>query len=143
MVGGTTALAESAALASTSGLAEVSLAGRPESVSAARRFVRGILNGCPRADDLSLAVSELATNAFAWSAAGHGGTFTVRVRTASRWARVEVTDPGPAAASPAGPGNGWGLQIVAAVTDRAGATIGPGTARTGWAEVTWPPEGTP
>jgi len=114
-------------------------------VPAARRFAREALNGCPRADDLSLAVTELAGNAVAWSAAGHrhGGTFTVRVRTAPRWARIEVTDPGPATARPPAPGNGWGLAIVAAVTDRAGTTGGPGPARTAWAEVTWPPGGTP
>jgi signal transduction histidine kinase len=80
----------------------------------------------------------MAANAVAWSAAGQGGTFTVTVRTAPRWARIEVTDPGPAT-RPAPPGNGWGLNIVAAVTDRSGATFGPGVARTAWTEATWPP----
>jgi len=122
-------------------LTEITLPGQPASAGVARRFVLDALADCPRADDLALAVSELATNAVAWSAAGHGdgGAFTVRVRTAPRWARIEVTDPGPAAARSAAPGNGWGLAIVAAVTDRAGATAGPGPARTAWAEVTWPP----
>jgi hypothetical protein len=78
----------------------------------------------------------------AWSAAGEGGTFTVTVRTASRWVRVEVTDPGPATA-PGGESNGWGLDIVRAITDRAGDSHGPGTSHTAWAEVTWPAAATP
>jgi hypothetical protein len=114
---------------------QTTLPGEAVSVPAARRFVRRALVGCPRADDLALAVSELASNAVAWSAAGEGGTFTVTVRTAPRWARIEVTDPGPAACL-AAPGNGWGLGIVAAVTDRQGTGDGPG--HSVWAEVTWP-----
>lgn len=35
-------------------------------------------------------------------------------------------------------GNGWGLAIVADVTDRAGAVIQPDGCRTAWCEVTWP-----
>lgn len=118
--------------------AEVTLPGTAASVPVARRFVRDALPGCPRADDLVLAVSELASNGITHSASRHGGTITVRVRTAARWARAEVADDG-AAAGPAGHGNGWGLGIVAAVTERAGATIHPDGTRTAWAEVTWPP----
>jgi serine/threonine-protein kinase RsbW len=121
---------------------KVSLCGQPASVPAARQFVRDTLDGCPRADDLALAVTELATNAIAWSASGEDGTFTVTVRAAPRWARIEVTDPGPAR-QPTAHGNGWGLRIVAAITDRAGTTHGPGRTRTAWAEVTWPAEATP
>jgi signal transduction histidine kinase len=84
-----------------------------------------------------LAVSELAANAICWSASGHGGTLTVRLRTAPRWARVEVTDDGPIPELPPG-GNGWGLAIVAGVTDRSGATVQPDGRRTAWGEVTWP-----
>lgn len=118
--------------------AGLTLPGTPASVSVARRFVRDALPGCPRADDLVLAVSELASNAIAWSASGRGGTFTLCVRTAPRWARAEVTDDGPAPGSSA-PHNGWGLGIVTAVTDRAGATVRRDGRRTAWAEVTWPP----
>jgi hypothetical protein len=39
------------------------LPGTPDSVPRARRLVRDALPGCPRADDLALAVSELASNA--------------------------------------------------------------------------------
>lgn len=117
--------------------AQVSLRGVRASVPAARRFVADTLPGCPRADDLILAASELAANAICHSASGEGGRFTVRVRTAPRWARVEVTDSGPALLPPA-ERNGWGLRIVGEVTDRSGATIRTDGPRTGWAEVTWP-----
>jgi excisionase family DNA binding protein len=118
----------------------ITLPGIPESVPIARRLVADALPGCPRADDLMLTVSELVSNAIFWSRSGRrDGTFTVRVRTAPRWARVEVTDDGTAAGSPSG-GNGWGLKIVAGVTDRSGATIDPDGRRTEWAEVTWSAE---
>jgi two-component sensor histidine kinase len=115
--------------------AEITLPGTPASVPAARRLVKDVLPGCPRADDLLLAVSELASNAVTHSAS-RSGIFTVRLSTAGHWARLEVTDDGPAPGPPS-PGNGWGLQIVAGVTDRCGATIEPGGQRTAWAEVTW------
>jgi anti-sigma regulatory factor (Ser/Thr protein kinase) len=123
--------------ASTSADVSIVLRGIPANVSKARRFTRAALAGCPRAEDLVLAVSEMASNALAWSASGCGGTFTVRVRTASRWARIEVADEGPAPV-PAASGNGYGLGIVASVTDRTGHGIGADGSRTAWAEVTWP-----
>jgi len=117
--------------------AQIVLPGRAVSVRAARRFTAAALPGCPRADDLVLAVSELASNAVTWSASGQEGAFTVRVRAAPGWARVEVTDAGPAAGEPPAGGNGWGLLIVAEVTDRCGTVTGPDGSRTAWAEVTW------
>jgi serine/threonine-protein kinase RsbW len=117
--------------------AEAILPGIPASVRAARRLVSVTLPGCPRLDDLVLAVSELASNAVIWSASGEGGTFTVRVRIAPGWARCEVTDDGPAVL-PSGQGTGLGLILVSEVTDRSGAIIGPGASRTAWAEVSWP-----
>lgn len=126
----------SARTATTPSLEEISLTGTRASVADARAFVRGVLAGCPRTDDLVQAAGELAANAVTWSSSGEGGRFTVRVRTAPRWARVEVTDSGPAA-RPRDLGNGWGLAIVAAVSDRAGATIALDGARTAWAEATW------
>lgn len=114
---------------------QIGLPGIPASVAAARHFVRAALPGCPTADDLILAASELVTNAVAHSASGHGGAIVIKVRTAPRWARIEVTDDGPTG-SPSRH-NGWGLQIVSGVTDRSGATIEPDGRRTAWAEVTW------
>lgn len=112
------------------------LAGRPASVGSARRLTACALAGCPRADDLVTAVSELAANAVRHSASGEGGTFTVRVRVAPRWARVEVTDSGPALLPP-GPGSGMGLIIVAGICDRSGAAVGDDGSRTVFAEATW------
>jgi anti-sigma regulatory factor (Ser/Thr protein kinase) len=137
---GVTALMNRVVAARTRAHMSIVLRGIPANVATARRFAATALAGCPRADDLVLAVSELATNAIAWSASGCGGTFTVRVRTAPRWARVEVTDQGPAPV-PAASGNGFGLGLVAEVTDRAGHSIGAMGSRTAWAEVTWPDEG--
>ncbi|MEP7023042.1 MAG: ATP-binding protein [Actinomycetota bacterium] len=113
------------------------LPGTPASVSIARRLVREALPDCPRADDLMLAVTELTTNTVAHSASGQGGSFTVRLRTAPRWARIEVTDDGPAAGEP-GQSNGWGLAIVSDITDRATTVIQPRGCRTAWCEVSWP-----
>jgi two-component sensor histidine kinase len=116
------------------------LPGTPASVPVARRLVREVLVGCPRAGDLMLAATELATNAINHSASGRGGSFTVRLRTGPGRARVEVIDEGSAQGrSPAS--NGWGLEIVAGITDEAGAIIGPDGCRTAWAEVTWPAHG--
>jgi serine/threonine-protein kinase RsbW len=103
----------------------------------ARRLLRATLADCPRADDLMLAVTEFSTNAIRHSASGQDGSFTVPVRTEPGWARVEVTDEGPALGN-ASVSNGWGLAIVAGVTDQAAAVILPDGARTTWAEVGWP-----
>jgi hypothetical protein len=61
----------------------------------------------------------------------------VRLRTGPSWARIEVTDEGPAVGPPAS-SNGWGLAIVAGITDRSAAVIQPDGCRTAWTEVTWP-----
>jgi len=113
------------------------LPGTPAAVAVARQLTREALTGCPRADDLVLTVSELASNAVIHSASGQGGTFTIRLRTAPGRVRVEISDDGPAA-RPSPARNGWGLAIVAEVTDRTGATIQPDGIRLAWAEVAWP-----
>lgn len=59
------------------------------------------------------------------------------LRLAQFGARIEVTDDGPATGDPS-PRNGWGLAIVASVTDRAAATTQLDGRRTAWCEVTWP-----
>jgi two-component sensor histidine kinase len=79
---------------------------------------------------LMLAVTELATNSIAHSASGQGGSFTVRLRSGPGWARIEVTDGGPAAGEPV-PGNGWGLAIVTGVTGRAASVIHPDVQESG------------
>lgn len=116
---------------------EVTLPGMPRYVSVARRLVREALPACPRIDDLMAAATELITNAITHSASGQNGTFTVQVRTAPRWARLEVADEGPKKGPPSA-SNGWGLTIVKGVTDRAAAVIRPDGKRVAWCEVTWP-----
>ena len=62
-------------------------------VPSARRFVRGILAGSPRVDDMELITAELASNAIRHTPSGQdGGEFTVTVRTEPGWARIEVSD---------------------------------------------------
>jgi anti-sigma regulatory factor (Ser/Thr protein kinase) len=112
------------------------LPGTPASVSIARRLIREALPGCPRGDDLMLAVTELATNCVMHSASGRGGAFTMRLCAGPCWARIEVTDDGPADCQPSA-SNGWGLAIVSGITDRAAAVIQPDGSRTAWAEITW------
>jgi anti-sigma regulatory factor (Ser/Thr protein kinase) len=113
------------------------LPGKPASVSIARRLLREALPECTRADDLMLAVTELATNCITHSASGQdGGSFTVRLRARPCWARIEVTDGGPADGQPS-VSNGWGLAIVADITDRAAAVTQLDGCHTAWAEVSW------
>jgi serine/threonine-protein kinase RsbW len=74
------------------------------SVPEARRFVVGLLAGCPAREVLMICVSELCTNAIAHTASGNGGVFTVEVELPRDGvARISVTDDGgpslPAAAS--------------------------------------------
>jgi anti-sigma regulatory factor (Ser/Thr protein kinase) len=114
--------------------------GVPASVAEVRRFVRAALADSPRADDLALVASELATNAIRHSPSGQaGGTFAVTVRQAPGCARLEITDPG------GGPWrlprrgaelaeHGRGLVIVAALADAFGGAAVP-AGRVMWAEV--------
>jgi anti-sigma regulatory factor (Ser/Thr protein kinase) len=114
--------------------------GLPVAVRSARRFVRACLRG-PRADDLELVACELITNSIRHTPAGDGGEFIVRVRTGRGWARVEVSDPGPARWTPseeAGPDDeyGRGMVIVAALADKFGRDA-TADGQTCWAEMYW------
>lgn len=117
--------------------------GTPASVPEARRFVAGILAGCPARETLVACTSELCANAIMHTASGNGGVFTVEVeRPRDGVARVAVSDaggpsvPAPRCADPAAEG-GRGLALVAACTTRWGYTDArPG--RTVWAEASWP-----
>jgi len=64
-------------------------------VREARRFLAGVLDGCPAAGDALLCVSELVTNAVLHSqSARPGGRFTVRAAARPGSLRVEVEDEG-------------------------------------------------
>jgi Histidine kinase-like ATPase domain len=127
--------------------------GVPASVPEARRFVAGLLAGCPARDVLMTCVSELAANAIEHTDSGHGGVFVVEVDCPRDGvARVAVTDEG--SSSVPAPGSldpmaecGRGLAMVAASTTRWGyadphpaRTVSPDPhpARTVWAESCWP-----
>ncbi|MFI7455463.1 ATP-binding protein [Nonomuraea sp. NPDC049714] len=97
--------------------------GCPESIGQARAWVLSCLPaGCPRADDVALVVSELATNAVLHSASGAtGGRYALQVELDRQSHSVGVTciDLGPAlvkAARPAGEG-GRGLALVKDLVD--------------------------
>jgi Histidine kinase-like ATPase domain len=65
------------------------------SVPEARRFVTGLLDGCPAREVLVACVSELSTNAIVHTDSGNGGVFTVEVELPrDGTARVSVTDAG-------------------------------------------------
>jgi serine/threonine-protein kinase RsbW len=108
-------------------------------VREARRFLAGVLDGCPAAGDALLCVSELATNAVLHSQSGQpGGRFTVRVRIRAGSVRVEVTDEGgPWRREHDGDGqSGRGLVIVGELASRWDRDDG-GAGRTVWFEIDW------
>jgi Histidine kinase-like ATPase domain len=75
--------------------ASVTFPGLPAIVPAARRYVRGVLEGTPRGDDVELIASEFIANAIRHTPSGDkGGTFTVRISGGNGWTRIEVSDAG-------------------------------------------------
>ncbi len=107
----------------------------PESVSAARHFVKDLLSDVPRGivDEVAVMVSELATNCVR-----HTDTdFTVNVEHDRRRIRVEVTDRGDGAPTLRVPDadepTGRGLRIVRELADSFGVEPSPGEAgKTVW-----------
>ena len=114
-------------------------AGDAGQVRAARRFLAGLLDGCPATGDALLCVSELATNAVLHSrSGGPGGRFTVRATRQAGSVRVEVVDEGgPWGHERDGDGqSGRGLLIVGELASRWGREDGAGR-RTMWFELDW------
>jgi len=114
-------------------------AGDAAQVREARRFLAGVLDGCPAAADALLCVSELATNAVLHSRSGRpGGRFTVRATVWAGRVRVEVTDEGGRWGHERdGDGqSGRGLLIVGELASRWGRDDG-GAERTVWFEIGW------
>ena len=90
-----------------------------DQVSAARRFVAGLAEGFPAAEDALLCLSEVVTNATQHShSARPGGRFTVRASYAPGHLRVEVEDDGGPwqMHSPHHDHGGRGLAILSALT---------------------------
>ncbi|AQZ69474.1 unnamed protein product [[Actinomadura] parvosata subsp. kistnae] len=69
-----------------------------EEIGHARRFAGGVVAGHPAADDVVLAVSELAANAVEHTAAGRHDSFEVRITHLADAVLVEVHDHGGAGA---------------------------------------------
>ena len=115
-----------------------SFASSPSEVRAARHFAQAAAAawGCC-AGDLSLVVSELATNACVHA----HSPFTVSLQRAGSRVRVEVTDedPAPAVVGPPSHGSsGRGMQIVAALA-REWGVAGRHPGKAVWAVVDCPP----
>jgi serine/threonine-protein kinase RsbW len=114
--------------------------GRPEHVRQVRADARGLLAGCPAADEVILCLSELATNAVLHSNSRRpGGTFTVRIGSRpGADVRIEVEDDGGPWLAPApDPGSGRGLDIIGALAAEWGVAASP-AGRTVWARFDWP-----
>jgi anti-sigma regulatory factor (Ser/Thr protein kinase) len=68
--------------------------GRPDQARAVRAFVAALFPGCPRLDDMLLAVDELVVNALRHTKSGQGGSFLVEVQRAVDLVAVSVADEG-------------------------------------------------
>jgi len=121
---------------------ERTFAAVPSQVSHARQFLADLVGSHELADDATICLSEMATNAVIHSDSRNpGGTFGVRVTAGADFIRVEVTDAGGVWGRAEPPGDGlWGrgLAIVAALATSWGVTGGISD-RTAWCEVrgTW------
>jgi serine/threonine-protein kinase RsbW len=106
----------------------------PAEAAGVRRFLAGLLDAGPAADDAVLCLSELASNAIVHSRSREpGGSFTVRVQLTGQHLRVEVSDHGGpwhprTPPSPDDPG-GRGLLIVGKLASRWGCE---GHSHQGW-----------
>jgi anti-sigma regulatory factor (Ser/Thr protein kinase) len=114
--------------------------GRPEHVRQVRAAARGLLAGCPDADEVILCLSELAANAVLHSDSRRpGGTFTVRIDSCpGAQIRIEVEDDGGPWLAPApDPGSGRGLDIIRVLAAEWGVATSP-AGHTVWARFNWP-----
>ncbi|MFE6026127.1 ATP-binding protein [Streptomyces niveus] len=72
-----------------------------EEVGRARRWTRDVLAGHPRADDVTLIVSELGSNALLYTASGEeNGAFQVALALSEHVIAVSVTDAGGSDTAP-------------------------------------------
>ncbi|MFD9410880.1 ATP-binding protein [Streptomyces sp. NPDC059989] len=91
----------------------------PQTIAAARQFTRDTLQawGLPaRHDDMSLCVSELATNALRHGVP-RGRGYLLRLLAFDGTVRIEVHDSGPGLSRITGRPPGMGLTLVRAVAD--------------------------
>ncbi|MEU4834148.1 ATP-binding protein [Streptosporangium sp. NPDC023615] len=121
--------------------------GAPDRVAEVRSWTLSCLPaGCPRADDVAVVVSELATNAVLHSASGAAnGRFTVRAEVEpgstpeAGTVALTCTDQGPALV-PASRGEGEyqrGLVLVRELADAYEVTVTE-ACRAAWCRLDWP-----
>jgi serine/threonine-protein kinase RsbW len=119
---------------------EATYPGTPDQISAVRASLRGLLDGCPIADEVILCGSELAANAVIHSRSRlPEGLFTVRTEIyhgAYVW--IEVEDSGGlwVTAKP-DPTRGHGLDIVRVLASAWGVDGGD-SGRVVWVRIDWP-----
>ena len=121
------------------------LPGVPESVGQARALVRGTLGEhCPAIDAAVLCTSELVTNAILYTRSGRpGGVVVVTVDIGDGEVTITVVDAGscgrPAiAARPSGGAeHGFGLRIVAQLSDAWSTHRADGGRVATWARFRW------
>jgi serine/threonine-protein kinase RsbW len=114
--------------------------GSAEQLSAVRASLRGLLHGCPLADDAILCASELAANAILHSRSGQpGGLVTVRtVIRPGQYVQIDLQDDGgPWPLAARDPVRGHGLDIIHALAADWGID-GDYRARTVWIRLDWP-----
>lgn len=109
--------------------------GEADQVGHARREVARYLDGCPAAEDATLIVSELVTNAVLHSRSRHG-MLTVHGERYPRYVWLEVSDAGGNWEAGSDGDGGRGLAIVAALAAEWGID-GDGRGRTIWARIEW------
>jgi anti-sigma regulatory factor (Ser/Thr protein kinase) len=117
----------------------VTYPGDPEQIRAVRADLRSLLDGCPRADDVLLCISELATNAVLHTHSGLAGrTFTVRSQCfPGDFIWIEVEDEGgPWVPAVVDPEHGHGSEVVRALADDWGID-GDNGGRIVWANFDW------
>ncbi|MFG2341692.1 ATP-binding protein [Streptomyces yangpuensis] len=108
----------------------------PRTVAAARRFTRDTLQAWgveERLDDLSLCVSELATNALRYGVPPGRGYLLRLFGFADATVRAEVHDSGPGLSRIAGRPHGRGLALVEALADDWGV-VGRAPGKIVWCE---------
>jgi anti-sigma regulatory factor (Ser/Thr protein kinase) len=119
--------------------------GRPEAIGQARAWTLACLpDSCPRAYEVALVVSELATNTILHSASGApGGSFDLVVEVGLESVEVTVIDQGrPLVPLRREPGeSGWGLAAIVQCLADAYEATDTETGRTVWCRLDWPHTG--
>jgi serine/threonine-protein kinase RsbW len=114
--------------------------GTADQIAAVRADLRGLLAGCPIADDVILCASELAANAALHSDSRlPGACFTVHAEIyPGGYAWIEVQDNGGTwTEAVPDPTRGHGLDIIRALASDWGIDGGQAS-RVVWARVDWP-----